>query len=300
MTFDFTLIPTTTLFVMMLAMGMTLRGEDFSRVVKAPWPVGFGLLCQIVLLPLTAFAIAWLLSLPGEVAVGLILIAACPGGVTSNALAHYARGDTALSISLTALSSAFAWLTVPFVVTMGLASFVEPGAAIELSPTETMLTLFSTTALPVALGMLCLRSWPQVARRLSRPLLLVSTALLMLLVVGLGFSLARSEHGIAGLLGRALPAVLLLLGTMTVLGYLGAKLLGLAEAGRRTVLVEVAVQNFNMAMVLALNVLHEPRYLGPALVYLPVMLVFAMLLIIAARRGRGVETPAAVGLAEGG
>jgi len=300
MSFDFTLVPTTTLFAMMLAMGMTLRGEDFARVVGAPRPVGFGLLCQMVLLPGTAFAIAWLLSLPGEVAIGLILVAACPGGVTSNALAHYARGDTALSVSLTALSSGFAWLTVPLVVGLGLATFGAPGAAIALSPTEAVATLFSTTALPVALGMLCLHFRPKLARRLSRPLLLVSTVLLMMLVAGLGFSLARSEHGVAGLLGRALPAVLLLLGTMTVLGYVGAKLLGLAEAGRRTVLVEVGIQNFNMAMVLALNVLHAPRYLGPALVYLPVMLVFALLLIMATRRGRGAEVPSAGGLAGGG
>ena len=296
MSFDFTLIPTITLFAMMLAMGMTLRGEDFARVAKAPRPVGFGLLCQIVLLPLTAFAIAWLLSLPGAVAIGLILIAACPGGVTSNALTHYAKGDAALSISLTALSSGLAWLTVPLVVGIGLAVFDTQDAAIALSPLEAVATLFSTTALPVVLGMLCLYCRPELARRLSRPLLLVSTVILMMLVVGLGVSLSRSEQGIAGLFGRALPAVLLLLGVMTALGHLGAKRLGLAGAQRRTVLVEVGIQNFNMAMVLALNVLKEPKYLGPSLVYLPVMLAFALLLIMATRPARIAEASAVDGL----
>jgi BASS family bile acid:Na+ symporter len=296
MSFDFTLVPTTTLFAMMLAMGMTLRGEDFARVVKAPWPVGFGLLCQIILLPVLAFLIAWLLSLPREVAIGLVLIAACPGGVTSNALTHYARGGDALSISLTALSSGLAWLSVPLVVGFGLAAFGTPDTAIALSPIETVATLFSTTALPVGLGMLCLHFRPEFAKRLSRPLLLVSTVLLMLLVVGLGFSLTRSEQDVSGMFGRSLLAVLLLLGAMTGVGHAGARLLRLPDAQRRTVLVEVGIQNFNLAIVLALNVLAEPKYLGPALVYLPVMLVFALVLIITTRTERISKVSAGYGL----
>lgn len=283
MSFDFSLIPTATLFTMMLAMGMGLRASDFGRLVRSPLPVGFGLLAQLVLLPTVAFAIGRTLAPSPSVAIGLILIAACPGGVTSNALTHYARGDVALSISLTALSSAVAWLTIPLVVGLGFRTFVGPGANVALSPVETMTTLFTTTAVPILLGMGVLRLWPERAIRLARPLLLGSTCVLMLLVGGLGVSLARSETDVVGLLSRSLLPISTLMLVMAGVGLLGARRLGLSAPQARTIVLEVGIQNFNLAMVLALTLLEEPEFFGPALVYLPVMLVFGLAFVAWAR-----------------
>ena len=296
MRIDFSLIPTLTLFAMMLAMGMTLRLDDFRRIAMHPGPIGFGLLGQLVLLPLAAFAIAALLALPQTYAIGLVLIAACPGGVTSNVLAHYARGDTALSISLTAFSSLVAFATVPLIVTLGIRAFGGASGAIELSAAEMAWTLLLTTALPVFLGMAALRYRPHLAARLQRPLLLGSTGVLLLLVAGLGVSLWSSEENIASLFGRTLPAVALLIGVMTGFGMLGARALGLDAAQGRTIAIELGIQNFNLAMVVAVTVLDEPRYVGPALIYLPVMFVFAFGLIAA---GRGRSATAAAGSTTG-
>ncbi|MDD9942203.1 MAG: bile acid:sodium symporter [Myxococcales bacterium] len=279
----FSVIPTATLFAMMVAMGMTLRLDDFRRLALQPTPIGFGLLGQLVMLPLAAFAIAALLALPQNHAVGLVLIAACPGGITSNALAHYARGDTALSISLTALSSLVSFVTVPFVVSLGIRLSEQASSVVELPHTEMVLKLLLTTALPVFLGMAALHYGPGLVARLQRPLLLSATGVLILLVVGLGVSVSSRKEDIAGL-WRTVPAVVLLIGSMMGVGMLGARALRLNAAQGRTIAIELGIQNFNLALVVAVSVLDRPRYVGPALVYMPVMLLFAGGLIAAVRR----------------
>lgn len=284
MRLDPRMLPTITLFCMMCALGMGLHPADFRRLIQRPRAMAFGALGQLLLLPLTAFAIAHALRLPPTVAIGLLLIAACPGGVTSNALAKLARGDAALSVSLTALSSCLAFLTIPVVVDIALRTFAVEAAAIRMSPGATLTTLFSSTVLPIALGMSVLRWRPNLAESVRRPLLLGSTAVLMLLVAGLGVSLFWSERDMGALFWRAAPAVALLIAAMTAVGVLGARSLGLSSSEGRTIAIEIGMQNFNLAMVVALQLLQEPRYVGVAIVYLPLMFVFAFALM--ARRGK--------------
>lgn len=280
------LLPTLTLFAMMLAMGMTLEPRDFARLLRTPTAFALGAFGQLVLLPAVAFALASALELGHTLGVGLMLIAACPGGVTSNALAHYARGDAALSISLTAFSSVVAFLTIPLVVGFGLSAFADTSRAIALPFAGTAATILSTTALPVALGMLVRRVRPRTAARWHRPLLAISTSLLLLLIAGLGTSLWSSEEDMSGLFRRAAPAVAALIALMTAAGLVGARALRLPGPQARTIAIEIGIQNFNLALVVGMTILREPLYVGAALVYLPMMFVFTGGVIAADRLQR--------------
>jgi BASS family bile acid:Na+ symporter len=286
-----TWIPTATLFVMMAALGMTLRVEDFRRLLAAPRAAVFGLMGQLVLLPAVAFAIASALELSHHLAVGLVLIAACPGGVSSNVLSWLARGNVALSISLTAGSSMVSFITVPFLVALAMVTFGGEGTPVEMSMLEMVTTLFGSTALPVLLGMATLHVRPALAERLHRPLLGISGSVLLLLIVGLGFSVWGSVEDMAGLVTRATPPVFLLIAVMTAIGFGGARLLGLDASTGRTLGIEIGIQNFNLALVVAFSILDEPLFLGSALIYLPVMMTFAGAVIALGRRADAGTAP---------
>jgi BASS family bile acid:Na+ symporter len=278
-------IPTLTLFAMMLALGMTLRWADFGRAASMPAAVAVGLLGQLVLQPLLAFVLARNLELSPTLAIGLVLVAACPGGVVSNALVQLARGDVALSILLTGLSSLVSFVSLPSVIALAMRELGAEGPPVALSFGALVATLFGTTALPVLVGMLVLRQRPALAARLHRPLLHVSTAVLMLMIAGLFASVATSEElSIAGLFRHALPAVVLLVGGTMTAGYLAGRALGYGAATARTLSLESGMQNVNMALVVALTFLGEQRYGGPAIVYLPVSFACAGALVWLGRR----------------
>jgi BASS family bile acid:Na+ symporter len=282
-----TWIPTATLFLMMLGLGMTLRGADFRRLTMAPRAVTLGLFGQLVVLPAVAFGIAGALGLSPALAVGLVLIAACPGGVTSNLFTWLARGEVALSLSLTAASSLVSFLTVPFLVSIALRIWGSTEASVELSLGETLSTIFASTALPVLLGMGVNRWRTDLAKRLHRPLIGGSSAVLVLLIIGLGFSTWGSERDIASLAVRSAPAVALLIASTSSLGFFGARALGLGPATARTLALEIGVQNFNLSLVVALALLGDVRYAGAALIYLPVMLGFGAVVVVLGRRSTG-------------
>ena len=275
-------IPTATLFAMMLALGMTLRPVDFRRIATAPAAVLLGMLGQLVLLPVAAFAIARWLELSPTLAIGLVLIAACPGGVVSNALTQLARGDLALSITLTSLSSLVSFLSVPFVLSLALDAFGGEERRIALSFVEMAATLFGTTVLPVVMGMAFLRWRPAFAERLHRPLLNVATGVLMLMIFGLFVSLWRSssELSMAQLVRDGTPAVVVLIATTMTAGAIA-----------RTITLEIGIQNVNLALVVA-SLLGEQRYAGAAIVYLPVMFGFAGGVIALGRRAEARRTVA--------
>lgn len=280
-------IATASLFLMMVAMGMGLRPADFARVVRLPVAFVLGTVGQIVLLPLVAFGLAYAFGLEAEAAVGLVLLAACPGGATSNAFSQLARGDVALSVSLTAVSGFLSFVTVPLVVGLAIRAFAGDAKEIKLPFGETALRLFTTTALPVSLGMVALRLRPEASARWRRPLLLATTAAVVLLVVGLGAGLTGADA--LRLFLTLGPGVAALLAAMAVLAWAGGAALRLPPTQRRTLVIELAIQNFNLALVVALTGLGDRLYLGPSLVYLPFMLVFAGLVVARASRGRRSE-----------
>ena len=138
---------------MMATMGMSLTIADFKRVLVYPKAVAVGTVGQLILLPLLGFAVASLFPLSPEMAVGIMLLAACPGGVVSNVLNHLARGNTALSVTLTAVSSVATLVTIPLIVNFGLTQFMTEGSEVALPVLDSMLRLFLIILVPVSIGM---------------------------------------------------------------------------------------------------------------------------------------------------
>mgnify|MGYP001588099623 CR=1 FL=1 len=141
------------LMIMMLGLGLSLSGEDFTRVLRTPRPAIVGILGHAILLPLAAFAVLSVFDFPQMVAGGLVILSACPGGVTSNAVVYAGRGDVALAVSLTAISSVVTVFTIPIVVGFGLARFAGMEASVHLGFTDTVSRLGSFILLPLFSGM---------------------------------------------------------------------------------------------------------------------------------------------------
>jgi BASS family bile acid:Na+ symporter len=272
---------------MMLALGMELRLEDFARLTRMPKAVGIGVAGQLLLLPCAALAVVAVLPVGAVIGVGLVLLAACPGGATSNMFTRYARGNVALSISLTAVSSVIAPVSVPLIVGLGLDRVGASDLGVRVAPWEMFTTLAVTTALPVAVGMSVLRWFPAAAMNLRGKLLGFATGVLVLLLVGLGVNTARAQPDLAGMFARSAFAVLLLMGGCATVALLLSRLVRLGRPEERTLVLEIGVQNINLALVVALNFLGEPKYLGPTLVYLPMMLLLGVAVVVWGRRADG-------------
>lgn len=228
--------------VVMFAMGLTLRGSDFVEVARRPGVIALGTGLQFVLMPLIAFGVARLLQLPEALLVGLVLVGACPGGTASNVICFLARGDVALSVTLTAVSTVLAVLATPLLV------WLYVGQTVSVPVGQMLLTIFQVVLVPVTLGVLgrrLLGEWHTVVEPWLAPLAVVVIVLIIAIVVAL-------NHAQLAVLGpAAVLAVVLhnLLGLAA--GYGGARLFGMDEATRRTLAIEVGMQNSGLGVALA-------------------------------------------------
>lgn len=271
--------------LIMMGMGLSLTPADFTRVVRYPRAVTVGLLGQLVLLPAVALALVWGLGVAPLLAVGLMIIAACPGGVTSNLFSHLARGDVALSVTLTAVASVITVFSIPLVVDAALLTFGQAAAGFVLPIGKTMVQVAMITVLPIALGML-LRHWaPGFARRAEGPVKLLSVLFLALLVV----LIVRKEQAmIMANLWTLGPLVLALNVTTMVLGYVTARVARLDERQATSLVIEIGIQNGTLAIVIAASLLAQPALAVPAVLYS--LLMFATAGVVVAwrqRSGRG-------------
>jgi BASS family bile acid:Na+ symporter len=169
--------------IIMLGLGLTLTIEDFKRVVAVPKAVAIGLVCQMLLLPVVCFGIAKGFGLPPELAVGLMLLAASPGGATANLFSHLANGDVALNITLTAVNSILSLLTLPFIVNFALLQFMGEGKIIPLQ-FDKVIQVFAIVLIPVAIGMAIRGKSLAFAKKLEKPLRIISAVVLLAVVVG--------------------------------------------------------------------------------------------------------------------
>ncbi len=269
----------------MFSMGLSLVPDDFRRVGRFPRALAAGFALQVFSLPALAFAVGWVfttwLGLQPVYAAGLIILAACPGGVISNILTHLARGDTALSITLTALISVLSVVTLPFVVNLGLAFFLGAGA-VQLDVLKTVLGIFSLTTAPVAVGMLIKSFRPQLADRLDPPVRKLAAVLFAGLVVG---ALVKDRDLLIDAIGTLGPAVLALnLGAMGV-AYSVARMLALPPAQNHALVFECGTQSAALAMFIALNVLQSDEMMAPCAVY-SVVMFFTSVAALAGIRAR--------------
>lgn len=251
------------LFAVLFGMGLSLVPADFRRVVLYPKAKIVGLACQLVLLPVVAFVLSLLFRLPGELAVGLMVLAACPGGATSNVITHLAKGDTALSVTLTAISSVVCVFTIPWIVAWSMDWFLDGAAAVQLPFWTTLGQLALVTVLPIVCGMAVRQLFPRMARSLERPAGVFS---LLFLAVIIAAAVAR-EKDLAHQFAAAGPAAITLNILMMLLGYGAGCLAGLPRSQRITISIETGIQNGTLALGITLGLLESARIAMPAVVY---------------------------------
>lgn len=275
----------------MFALGLTLVVDDFRRLLTRPRAVLVGLLGQILVVPALAWAIALAWGLSAEMAVGLMILAACPGGASSGLLTHLARGDTALSITLTAITSVAAVATVPFVVDLSLRQFMNSGASIEFPLAAMVRGVFLLTTVPVVLGM-GLRAWrPAFTARIERAAGRIATSLFVLIVVA---TFASQRQVLAENLGSLGPAAALLNLLVIGAGFALAAAARLDRRDRIAVATECGLQNAGLGIFIASALLHSPAMTVPSVVYALVMNLGAIAFVVL-MRGRASGAPLTVG-----
>lgn len=253
-----------TVAMIMLAMGLGLGVDDFRRIFDKPRAVLIGLGAQLVLLPMLGFAAAFVFGLRPELAVGLVLLTACPGGAHSNLYASFARADVALSVTLTAVSGLITIVTIPPLVRLATSVFATGGEVPELPILDTTLRIFVVMAIPVALGMLIRTRSERWAGRLEKVVKGFAIVLLALIVVG---SIARQSDNVAEFAKQAGVAVLVLNVVAMSIGYGMAVVARLSRPQRRTITLEVGIQNGALAFALAAGLLDSIVVAIPAILY---------------------------------
>lgn len=223
----------------MFSLGLGLRGADFTRVLRFPKAFAAGLCNQLILLPLAGFAVATGFGLPPELAFGTMILAFCPGGVTTNVLTRIARGNTPLSISMTAVTSLVSIVTVPLLVAWAARHFLGE-AAPEVNIVGLGLTMFLLTAVPVGLGMLVTRVAPAFVARAGRR---ISRAGVVLFVLVVAAALAKNREVVAANFAVLGPALVLLNVALLGLGLLTGRILRLGREDGTTIAIESGVQN---------------------------------------------------------
>jgi BASS family bile acid:Na+ symporter len=262
--------------VIMLGLGLSLTPADFKRVVRFPKAVIVGLICQMVLLPVVCFGIARAFALPPELAVGLMLLAASPGGATANLYSHLAKGDVALNITLTAVNSVGSILTMPLIVGFAMQSFMSQADRIPLQFGK-VVQVFAFILVPVVIGMIVRALRPAFAQRLERPVKILSAAFLVLVILGVivGAAFAGDSQGLSTYLWQVLPAALVFnLASMGV-GYFVPRLLAVPERQAVAIGMEIGIHNGALAIALATTLLGSAVMAMPAAIYSMIMFVTA-------------------------
>jgi len=274
------------LFLIMLGMGMTLTVSDFKRVALYPKAAVIGLSNQLVLLPIIGFLIATALPIDPLFAVGLMVVVACPGGATSNLMSHLSKGDTALSISMTAVSSVITILTIPFIINFALGYFLDQdGVSFQLPIGATVVNILKLTAAPVILGMLINYYLPKFTAWARKPVA-IGSVIMILLALGV-MVLKLDEIGdVWGFIKAVFWSVLILNLVTLFIGYASSKLFNLNTPQSATISLESSMQNnvLGMAIATSTTMLNEPLMAVPAGVYGIVMCTTGALLIFLFRR----------------
>lgn len=269
------------LFIIMVGIGMTLTLRDFHQLTVNPRGMIVGSITQILLMPVVAFALAELLGLSPAIAVGLVIIAACPGGTTSNLFVLLARGNVALSILLTVSASLITIVSLPFFTNYALELYFGAATEIVLPVDKTIMMLVGVVLLPVSLGMLVRTRSPALAIRAEKLVSLFGGVVLALLIGGLLYG-ARDRIG--ELLAQAgLAALLLNLGGIAI-GMVSSRLAGLSQRESLAVAVELGIKNGTIALMVALTLLESSDMSIPAAVYGVLMFPIGFLLVSYGRR----------------
>lgn len=249
--------------IIMFGLGLSLTPGDFIRIGRRPKAVTIALACQLILLPLVCFGLVLAFGLPPVLAVGMMLLAASPGGTTANLYSHLFRGDVALNISLTAINSVVAVITLPIVVNLSLAYFDPGGGQVGLQFKKT-LEVFVIVLGPVALGMLVRALKPAFAAAMDKPVRIASVVILTLVIVGaVAAQIDILTRYFASIAGAVITFCVVSLG----IGFLVPRWLKVDRPQSIASAFEVGLHNATLAIVIAQSVLRNPDMSMPAAVY---------------------------------
>ncbi|WP_103071516.1 bile acid:sodium symporter family protein [Aquimarina sediminis] len=259
-----TIILAVSLIIIMLGMGLSLVVDDFRRIFVYPKAILVGLTNQIVILPLLGFMLASMFPIQPEIAVGVMILAACPGGPTSNLISHLAKGDIALSVTLTALSSFITILTVPFIINFALQHFLEEGKMIKLDVVRTIIQILVITLIPVGIGMTIRRYNEGFALKMATPVRRASGVVIILVIVGI--TLKERENFVSYIQQAGIVALCLNVITMAV-GYYSAKLFRINNKRAISIAIESGIQNGTLAISIAVVLLGDTAFAVAPAVY---------------------------------
>ena len=241
--------------IIMLGMGMTLVISDFTRIIKQPKAVLIGLTNQLIFLPIIGFSLAIVFNLSPIMAVGLMILATCPGGPTSNLITQVSKGNIALSVTLTAIASMVSILTIPFILSYALTYFnTGTDVIIELPILDTIIQIMGITVIPISIGMIIRKHKTNFAKRMKKPMRIASTVIFILVFI----AVIAANSDIISKAMKEVGLVTLLLNILTMgLGYLTAKLFKLKLKNAISITVESGIQNGTLAFVIATSILNN-------------------------------------------
>ncbi len=264
------------IFLIMMGMGLSLVPNDFKRVLKYPKAVSVGLLNQLILLPLIGFGLANIMPLEPEYAVGVMLLVLCPGGTTSNMFTHLAKGDVALSVTMTAVASLITVFTIPVVLNLSLQHFMGEGNEFQLPMMATMISLMKLTIVPIIIGMLIKAFAPKFADSSQIHVSRFGVLFLTLLVMFLTY--IQQDIIVSAIIATGPVSLILNISTMA-LGYYSSRWFGLNTAQTTSITIEVGLQNSTLSMFMALTLLANYQMSFTPAIYTLIMLFTAGVLV---------------------
>jgi bile acid:Na+ symporter, BASS family len=276
-----TTIAPVALALLMLGLGASLTFQDFLRVLKNPKDFFIGFVCQLIILPLVAYSLIIVLKVPVELALGVMLIAAAPGGVTSNVLTKFADGDVALSITLTAFMSLVSIISVPFIIFQSIDLLNIDYVKKEISVTGIALKMFFVVTVPVILGMI-IRKFA--GEFISRNVLLIQRiSIALFLVIFLAIYIEEWDKIVMFLTSAGKVAFILNI-LMMIIGFYIAKFLASGIAQRRCISLECGLQNGTLAIFVGAQLFDNIVYMVPTAAYALIMMTTSVIFVLILRR----------------
>ncbi len=256
--------------IIMMGIGLELSLQDFKRVVKYPKAVFIALFCQLVILTAVAFIITQVLHLPPLLAIGMMLLAASPGGSTANLYSYLFKGDVALNISLTALNSIIAVVSLPFIVNLASQYFMPGSEQLSLQFSK-IIQVFALVILPVGIGMIIRHFAPLFAKRMNKPVRIFSVIILVLVIIGA--LLKEKSHILDYIQDVGLATAIFCVASLSI-GYMVPRLFNTPVAQARASAFEIGIHNSTLAMTIALSIMANTTVAVPAAVYSIFMFIF--------------------------
>ena len=266
--------------IIMFGLGLGLTAQDFLRVIKNPKDFFIGFLSQVILLPIVAIILISLISLPIEIAMGVMVIASAPGGVTSNILTKFADGDVALSVTLTAVVSLLSVITVPLIV-FNSANYLGIEIVKEISMTSIAIKMFFVVTVPVLFGMIVRSLMTEFI--ISKTLLIQRLSVILFLIVFISIWIEEWDRIISFITRAGLIAFILNL-TMIFLGYYIAKIFASGISQRKCISLECGLQNGTLAVFVATQLFDDIVYMVPTAAYALIMFVTSIIFVLIVRK----------------